>query len=89
MLRVAKPDGCIIWYDFSYNNPQNANVRGIRRKEITELFPDCTYLLRRVTLAPPVARYFVPVSWLFSMLLERINLMNTHLMGVIKKKPSR
>lgn len=86
MLRVLKPDGFVVWYDFSYDNPRNANVRGIRRKEILDLFPDCEFLLRRVTLAPPIARYAVPVSWIGTMLLERLRLMNTHIMGIIRKK---
>lgn len=41
MLRVLKPTGSIIWYDFRVNNPKNKNVQGIGRKEIVMLFPNC------------------------------------------------
>ena len=33
MLRVVKPQGLILWYDFRYNNPRNSNVRGIGAAE--------------------------------------------------------
>ena len=38
MLRVLKPDGFILWYDFRWNNPRNPDVRGIQAQEISELF---------------------------------------------------
>ena len=41
MLRVAKPDGIIFWYDFSVNNPLNKNVKGVRLREMRRLFQDC------------------------------------------------
>ena len=62
MLRVLKPQGSILWYDFFMDNPRNSNVRGIGRRELASLFPDCRIWLRRVTLAPPLARRIVPVT---------------------------
>jgi hypothetical protein len=29
MLRVLKPKGVIIWYDYFVNNPKNSDVRGV------------------------------------------------------------
>jgi SAM-dependent methyltransferase len=86
MLRVLKPDGLILWYDFRYNNPRNPNVRGIESKEIRSLFPDCTVTLEKVTLAPPVARRVVSVSWLAALMLEKVPFLRTHYLGVIKKQ---
>jgi len=42
MIRVLKPGGVILWYDFRFNNPRNQNVRGIESPEITSLFPGCS-----------------------------------------------
>ena len=39
MLRVLKPDGCIVWYDFHVNNPLNPDVRGVKKGEVKRLFP--------------------------------------------------
>lgn len=85
MLRVLKPQGSILWYDFFMDNPRNANVRGIGRRELASLFPDCRIWLRRVTLAPPLARRIVPVSWLVASALERVRLLNSHYFAVIRR----
>lgn len=81
MLRVLKPDGMILWYDFRYNNPRNANVRGIEAKEVRQLFPGCGVTLEKVTLAPLIARWVVPVSWLAALVLEKIPVLRTHYLG--------
>lgn len=86
MLRVLKkPDGLIIWYDF-WLNPTNLHTKGIRKKEIRELFPNCTYDFNKITLAPPLARKLVPISWIFSQLLEKFGIFNTHYLVLIKPK---
>jgi SAM-dependent methyltransferase len=84
MLRVLKPDGLILWYDF-WTNPFNKQTKGIRKPEIRRLFPDCRYAFRRITLAPPLARRIVPVSWLFAMFLEKLWIFNTHYLVGIRK----
>jgi SAM-dependent methyltransferase len=85
MLRVLKPQGAILWYDFHMNNPRNPHVRGVGRGEIRQLFPGCRMTLRRVTLAPPLARRLVPVSWIACELLEKLRLLNTHYFGVLRR----
>lgn len=86
MRRVLTRDGAILWYDFAYNNPRNPNVRGIGASEISGLFPDCRIDLRRVTLAPPLARRLVPVSWFTAAALEYLRMFNTHHFGVIRPR---
>jgi ubiquinone/menaquinone biosynthesis C-methylase UbiE len=83
MLRVLHPDGMIIWYDF-WLNPKNAQTKGIRMPEIRQLFPRCTYNVRRITLAPPLARRIVPISWIMAALLEKLTILNTHYLVIIK-----
>ncbi|CAN5352457.1 class I SAM-dependent methyltransferase [soil metagenome] len=85
MLRVTKKDGLILWYDFTYNNPANASVRGIKLAEVAKLFPGCSLRSRSATLAPPVARRIVPLSWLAGEFLQTLKVLNTHRLIVIKK----
>jgi len=85
MRRVLEPGGVILWYDFRYDNPRNPHVRGIGAREIRSLFPGCTVRLRRVTLAPPIARRLVPFSWTVAYLVEKLPLLRTHYLGVIYK----
>lgn len=85
MMRVLKPDGSILWYDFVWN-PTNPQTKGIRLKEIKSLFSGCEIFSSRVTLAPPLTRLFLPrfprlVGWLSS-----LRLFNSHLLVWIKKK---
>ena len=88
MLRVAKPDGIIFWYDFSVNNPRNKNVKGVRLREMRRLFPDCDIVLKRITLAPPITRLLAPYSWLVCYLLSKIPLLCTHYLAAIRKRTS-
>lgn len=84
MLRLlCKPGGMILWYDF-WLNPLNPQTRGIRPGEIRKLFPGCRFEFHRVTLAPPVTRRLVKVSWLACYLLERLLLFNTHYLVSIR-----
>lgn len=85
MLRVLKPDGFILWYDFRVNNPSNHDVRGVNKKEISRLFPHSRIELKRVTLTPPLTRLLVPLSWTACYFLERLRILNTHYLGVISK----
>ena len=85
MTRVLKPGGRILWYDLRINNPANRNVRGIGRREIREVFPGFILRLRRLTLAPPIARALVPVSWLAASILENAKIFNTHYLGLFSR----
>lgn len=85
MLRVIKENGAILWYDFHVNNPRNPDVQGINKRKIKQLFSGCRIELRRITLAPPLARLLAPYSLLACYLLERFKVFNTHYLGVIRK----
>lgn len=85
MLRVLREGGLILWYDVNVNNPRNPDIRGIRKPEIAQLFPDCRIDLHRVTLAPPLSRLIAPYSWLGCYALERCRILNTHYLGVIQR----
>lgn len=83
MRRVLRPGGSILWYDF-WINPANPRTRGIRPPELRRLFPGCQFDLKRITLAPPVARLLAPVSWELCRMLERLKLLNTHYLAAIR-----
>ncbi len=85
MLRVVKPDGVIVWYDFHVNNPANQEVAGVKKSELFALFPGCRIVLKRITLAPPIVRLVAPYSWTLCVVLERLNLLNTHYLAGIRK----
>lgn len=85
MLRVVKPGGIILWYDYHIDNPANPDVRGVKKAEIQRLFPGCNISLRRLTLAPPIARRLAPHSFLLCYLLEKLRFLNSHYLGVIRK----
>lgn len=83
MLRaVRKPGGMILWYDF-WLNPTNPQTRGIHPSEIRRLFPGCQFEFHRITLAPPIVRRLVPVSWLLCAFLEKLKIFNTHYLVAI------
>ncbi len=56
MWRWLKPGGAVIWYDFIVDNPRNPDVRGVPVRRMRALFPQGQAQVRRVTLAPPLAR---------------------------------
>jgi ubiquinone/menaquinone biosynthesis C-methylase UbiE len=85
MLRVLKPDGFILWYDFWWN-PINPHTAGIKPLQIKELFPDCNYIFRKITLAPPIARMIMPISWGSGFFFESLKLFNSHYLVLITKK---
>lgn len=85
MLRVLRPDGTILWYDFTLNNPWNPDVRGVPRKEIMQLFPGGRFEFHRLTLAPPIGRRIARVSTLLYRALSAIKIFDTHCLGTIHK----
>jgi ubiquinone/menaquinone biosynthesis C-methylase UbiE len=85
ITRVLLPGGALLWYDFAWNNPRNANVRAVTRKELAQLFPDLRGEIRRVTLAPPLARAVAPRSWALATLMAAIPGLRSHLLAVLVK----
>ena len=57
MWSWLRKGGCILWYDFVYNNPTNPDVRKVGLRELHALFPRAScFRKRRVTVAPPIGR---------------------------------
>lgn len=87
MLRVCKPDGLIVWYDFRMN-PFNRSTKGIGKAEIRKLFPGCDFRFYGATLAPPIARLLAPFSYTLASAAEAIHLLNSHFMVAIRPQRS-
>ncbi len=85
IMRVLAPGGALLWYDFAANNPKNSNVRKVSRGELVELFPRLKGKIRRITLAPPLARWIAPRSWTVATLLQAVPFLRTHLLAVLLK----
>ena len=86
MLRVLhRPKGLILWYDFWFN-PANNQTVGIRRSEVCRLFPGCDCEFHRITLAPPIARRLVPISWMAASMLEKLRFLNSHYLVAIRSR---
>lgn len=82
MWRWLKPDGAIVWYDFTVNNPRNPDVRGVPLARVRELFPQGRFTARRVTLAPPLARALPAAYALFNL----VPWLRTHRLVLIEKR---
>jgi len=85
MIRVLKPAGTILWYDYFVSNPYNPDVRGVTRKEILQLFPKLSISLRRITLAPPLGRAVGPFSPALYRAMSTFRLLCTHYLGLFQK----
>jgi SAM-dependent methyltransferase len=85
MLRVLRPRGVILWYDFSTRNQRSPYVRPVTKEEIRGLFPGCALELRRVTLAAPLTRLLAGRSWMACSLLSRLPPLCTHYLGAVRR----
>ncbi len=80
MWRWLKPGGAVLWYDFTVNNPRNADVRGVPLSRVRSLFPQGRLSHCRVTLAPPLARAVCRVHPSLYALFNALPLLRTHVL---------
>ena len=85
MWSWLKPGGAVIWYDFTVNNPRNADVRGVPVKRVRALFPQAHITHRRVTLAPPLARAVCRVHPALYGVFNSLPLLRTHVLAWLAK----
>jgi SAM-dependent methyltransferase len=79
---ALRPGGALLSYDFTINNPSNPDVRGISVAKLKALFPGGNFVIRRLTVAPPVARR---VSHKLYPLLAMVPLLKTHCLCLVRK----
>jgi hypothetical protein len=64
----------------------NKQTRGLLLAEIRDAVLGCNIEHKKITLAPPISRKLVPVSWLLSALIEKVTLFNTHYLTIIRPR---
>ncbi len=82
MLRVTRPGGMIVSYDFAWN-PANRQTVGIGSRELRRLFPGLPLEIHRVTLAPPLARGLGDRSERALRIVARVAPLRSHRLAVI------
>ena len=85
MWRWLRPGGAVLWYDFTIDNPFNADVRGVPLARVRALFPAARVTTRRVTLAPPLARALCRVHPSLYTLFNTLPWLRTHVLAWIEK----
>lgn len=85
MWRWVRPGGAVLWYDFTYNNPRNPDVRGVPLARVRTLFASARIDARRVTLAPPLSRRAARIHPKLCSALNTLPLLRTHLLCWIGK----
>ena len=86
MWRWARPGGGVLWYDFTFDNPRNRDVRGVPLARVKALFPQARSVhAQRITLAPPLARRACRVHPALYTALNCLPLLRTHLLCWIAK----
>ncbi len=86
MRRVLKPGGAVLWYDFTFDNPRNPDVRRIKQSEVRALFPTFDAHMRAISLAPPIARRIPsPLLAVAYPLLASLPPLRTHCLGLLVK----
>ena len=85
MWTAVKPGGGVLWYDFTFNNPRNRDVRGVPLSRVRALFPQGRVQARRITLAPPVARAVTRLHPSLYTLFNTLPLLRTHVLCWIAK----
>jgi ubiquinone/menaquinone biosynthesis C-methylase UbiE len=85
MMRVARPGGLLLIYDF-WINPFNPDNRPLLRREVRALFPQLHFDFRNATLAPPLVRLLarMPGGRLASTFLELMPFIQTHYLAVAR-----
>jgi ubiquinone/menaquinone biosynthesis C-methylase UbiE len=82
MWDLVKPGGIVLWYDFSFDNPKNKDVKGIKKQEIRNLFKEAKSItFDKTTLAPPIGRRVGKMYPVFN----AFPFLRTHLIAVIEK----
>jgi len=78
VMRVLRPGGCVLVYDFRVPSIWNRNTRAIPRRSVRRLFPDFILSARTVTLLPPLARRLGTATRVLYPILSTIPWLRTH-----------
>lgn len=85
IVRVLKPGGGLLWYDFRYDNPRNKDVKGVSERRLRELFPRLAGEVYTLTVLPPLVRRLGPLTPAAYRVLAAAPPLRSHLMGLLRK----
>ena len=85
MWRWVRCGGAVLWYDFTFDNPKNKEVRGLPLSRVRDLFPQGLIDAQRVTLAPPISRRVVRLHHALYPMLNLLPLLRSHLLCWVHK----
>jgi SAM-dependent methyltransferase len=85
MWRWVRPGGAVLWYDFTVDNPNNREVRGVPLGRLRQLFPSGRLTHQRITLAPPIARRVASLHPALYTVFNALPPLRTHLLAWIDK----
>lgn len=86
MDRVLAPGGTIVSVDFFVDNPANASVGAVKKRDFATLFPGYEVGWRRIMLAPPLVRRLAPRAWWLASLLQSARVFDTHAVAVLSRR---
>jgi hypothetical protein len=86
MDRVLAPGGTIVSVDFFVDNPGNASVGALKKRELAALLPGYEIGWRRIMLAPPLVRRLAPRAWWLASLLQSARVFDTHAVAVLSRR---
>jgi len=86
LLRVVRPGGAVICYEFSHKNPLNRYTVAVGAAALRALFPGAEVACRRVTLHPMVLRALFGLGPRVLAALERIDALRSHVLAVITRR---
>lgn len=85
IARLLRPGGALVWYDFRYASPYNANVRAMTAARIAQLFPGWPSTMRTLTVLPPLARRLGRAAPVLYPLLARVTPLRSHRLGLMRR----
>lgn len=88
MWSWVAPGGGVLWYDFTVDNPRNPDVRGVPLRRLRTLFPQARIRHRRLTLAPPLARWVCRVHPALYPVFNALPPLRTHVLAWLEKPTS-
>jgi len=87
MVRVLRPSGLLLIYDFRISDPRNRDTVGIGTNEIRRLFPGMDVKFKTVSLAPPLQRPLVKWSPLLAHAVEALMpVLRTHVLCTLRNR---
>ena len=85
LVRVLKPKGIIVYYDFRFDNPFNPNVIGITKSKLNDIFKNMSIDFDLITLIPPLARSLGVLNHYLYYGLSFFPFLKSHYFAIIQK----